>query len=96
MPLSANRVATEVPGHRQPSPIGSLQRHYRLNPPLNAAGVDHHDIVTVVGAKATYAFPATGAGDVTEFEALATSHGGQDDTSLLSELGYATAVAGAA
>lgn len=91
MKTSSAGTASEIASHRGVSPIGSVQRHYRLNPPLaTGSGRSHEDVVIIPGAKATYAFSGDSDGGVTDFfEALATRPASEgDDESALAALGY--------
>lgn len=82
-------TAIEVVAHRRISSIGSVQRHYHLDPPLTAHGGSHRGVVVVPGANATYAFTAGADGDIADFTALVT-HASDDsgDASVLAALGY--------
>jgi hypothetical protein len=74
---------------RRTSPIGSPQRHYRLNPPLLASdGNCHRDVVVITGARSTYAFAGGGDGEIVDFTALVTAAAGSGDSAALSALGY--------
>lgn len=86
---SPSGTAIEVVAHRRVSAIGSVQRHYHLDPPLAAHGGSHRGVVVVPGANATYAFTADSDGAIADFTALVT-HASDDsgDASVLAALGY--------
>ncbi len=82
-------TATEVVANRRASAVGSVQRHYHLDPPLTVNGWSHRGVVVVPGANATYAFTAADDGNIDNFTALVT-HPREDNgqASVLAALGY--------
>lgn len=84
-------TAIEMPTHRRSSPIGSPQRHYRLDPPLmSLGGGRHRDVIVINGRKAAYAFAGDSTGEVADFTALVIVAAG-DHGAALSALGYSLA-----
>jgi hypothetical protein len=74
--------------NRRTSPIGSLQRHYRLNPPLlTPSRGRQRDAVVITGSRSTYAFAGDGDGEIVDFTALVIVAAG-DQGAALSALGY--------
>jgi hypothetical protein len=81
-------TAIEMPTNRRTSPIGSPQRHYRLNPPLLASDGGHQrDAIVITGSRSTYAFAGDGDGEIVDFTALVIVAAGGHGAAL-SALGY--------
>ncbi|WP_255795058.1 hypothetical protein [Mycobacteroides abscessus] len=78
---------TEVEAHSCLSRVGTTQRHFRLQRTLRGAA----DVVLVPSADRarTYVFAADNAGEITDFEVLATVEGTTDAQAALAQLGYA-------
>ncbi|SHQ55759.1 DUF7572 family protein [Mycobacteroides abscessus] len=77
---------TEIEAHRCISRVGTTQRHVRLQRPLRGAT----DVVLVPSADRarTYVFACDNAGEITDFEVLATVEGTTDAQAALAQLGY--------
>lgn len=86
--MTTLRTATELPLHRYPSPIGTVQRHYQLVPSMRGAA---QGVVAVPAEADTFLFPADPDGEIADFEALAKVPGVVDPEAALSELGYCVA-----
>jgi hypothetical protein len=82
-------TAVEVSTHRRISPVGSPQRHYRLDPPVtDSGGNPQRDVVVIEGFKGSYAFVGNLDGEITDFTALATVATGGDGSTVLCAIGY--------
>ena len=88
MKTTAERTATELTTHRYLSPIGTTQRHYRVNPALPCDRGAFTSLVLVPGESATFVFPADADGEIADFEALAKVAGVTDTVAALAHLGY--------
>ncbi|MEN4461009.1 hypothetical protein ABFV47_07545 [Mycolicibacterium fortuitum] len=91
MTNSSSGIAIEVAAaHPRISPIGSPQRHYQLDPPLQVSGRRSVDVAIIRGFSNFYVFAADGAGDVADWAALAVLHGPEvvDYESALTAVGY--------
>lgn len=87
--FATDGVAQEIPAHRQPSPIGAAQRHYRLEPVLLATtGVCADGVVVIAGARGTYAYPAEADGQIADYTPAAQAPAGTTAAHLLGGLGY--------
>lgn len=83
----ANVTATEVTANRRWSPIGTPQRHYRLDQHVTADdGERYHDVVIIDGFGITYAYAAYPDGEVASWWTLAELDG--SDTAVLSAIGF--------
>ena len=84
-------TAYEVIAHRRVSPIGSLQRHFSVTPPIVAVdGCSHRNIALIPDAETFYAFACSAHGLITDWTNLlggeAERAGSVEDA--LSRLGY--------
>lgn len=87
--FATDGVAQEIPAHRQPSPIGTEQRHYHLEPVwLAPTGVCTAGVVVIAGTRGTYAFPADPDGEIADYLAAAEAPAGVSVTELLAVMGY--------
>lgn len=86
--IAVTGTAVEVEDHRRTSPIGSPQRHYHLNPPLNTpSGRKWDDAVVIEGLADTYVYPANVNGEIADWSALGMVKA-LDDHRALAALGY--------
>ncbi len=62
--MTTARTAIEVIPNRCGSPIGTIQRHYRLSAPFERNGATYTDVVIVTGLRPgeTYTYPADADG----------------------------------
>ncbi len=85
--MTPTSTATEVTANRRWSPIGTPQRHYRLDQHVTADdGERYHDVVIIDGFGITYAYAAYPDGEVASWWTLAELDGGE--TAVLSAIGF--------
>lgn len=82
-------TAVEDAANCRPSPIGTLQRHYRLAAPLRHNGVDHTSVVVVTGPRSGEALVYAGRDDglIADYDGIARVDSG-GDAGALAALGY--------
>ncbi|WP_157680293.1 hypothetical protein [Mycobacterium dioxanotrophicus] len=87
---SAGTAIEMAAAHPRISPIGSPQRHYRLDPPLKRSGRRNVDVAIIRGFSTFYVFAANGSGDVADWTALAVLREPEvvDYESALAAVGY--------
>lgn len=89
MDVTANRTATELTDHRCASPIGTVQRHYRLEPEFSSARGGFSSVVIAPGSKGVFVFAADQDGEIDDyFSTIADVPGVRDPEAALSRLGY--------
>lgn len=88
--FAATGSATPICRNHRSSAIGFPQRHYQLNPALEAPNgkIGYHDVVVIAGARGTYVYPATDTAEISDFTALSIVPPGTDDEAVLAQLGY--------
>lgn len=85
-------IATEVTANRRWSPIGTPQRHYRLDQHVTADdGERYRDVVIVDGFGITYAYAANPDGEVASWWTLTELDG--NDSAVLDAIGFRIAKA---
>lgn len=83
-------AAREVPGNRGWSPIGTPQRHYRVDDLVTTRdGERHRHVVLVEGFGTTYVYAGDNNGEIVSWWTLAEVDG--DDAAALAELGFGIA-----
>lgn len=83
-------AASEVPGNRGWSQIGTPQRHYRVDGAVTTRdGERHRDVVLVEVPGATYAYAGDNDGEIVNWWTLAEVDG--DDAAALAALGFGIA-----
>lgn len=89
MSVTTRRIATELIEHRRVSPIGTVQRHYRLEPELASARGAFGSVIVAPGSKGAFVFAANPDGDIDDyFSLLAEVPAVRDPEAALSQLGY--------
>lgn len=83
-------AASEVPGNRGWSPIGTPQRHYQVDDAVTTRDGEHHrDLVLVEGFGTTYVYAGDTNGEIVSWWTLAKVEG--DDSVALAALGFGIA-----
>jgi len=81
-------LAAEVIEHRGYSPIGAVQRHYRLQPALVTPEGVCTGVVVIAGAKGTYVYPSGPDGGISDYIPVGTAPVGTAGTVILTVMGY--------